>query len=363
MPWRGRYNTQAGKVALINACLSSLPMFLMGFYLLSMGTHAGFDKHRGAFYWNVADNKRKYRLVKWDLICKPKSLGGLGIINILVVNKCLIIKWWWKIMTTTSDKPLWLNILKAKYFPNSSSTLARASGASQFWKDLVKLRPTFQSLVKFVVHNGRSTRFWLDWWCGSTMLANAFPVLFSYYPDHEISIFSSNNWDLQHRRSLSPEELVDWQRLVAFFPVLSEGEDLVVWPHSPSGRFSVKSLYGKLISGTTTSKFKWIWRARIPPKIKIFLWQAFKGRLLAADQIRERNGPARSAVHYAIPWRTRTIFSLSVCWLSWFGAVLGRGFRGLGLLPPSLSFGSSPMAWLGSLSGYFGLVWGRFVGP
>nr|XP_020153511.1 uncharacterized protein LOC109738821 [Aegilops tauschii subsp. strangulata] len=75
LPWRGRYNTNAGKVALINACLSSLPMFLMGFYLLSAGTHAGFDKHHGAFYWNAADNRRKYRFVKWKSMCRPKNLG------------------------------------------------------------------------------------------------------------------------------------------------------------------------------------------------------------------------------------------------------------------------------------------------
>ena len=84
LPWRGHYNSQAGKVALTNACLSSLPMFLMGFYLLSGGIHAGFDKHRGAFYWNSTDNKRKYRMVKWDLICRPKCMGGLGIINTMV---------------------------------------------------------------------------------------------------------------------------------------------------------------------------------------------------------------------------------------------------------------------------------------
>ena len=28
-----------------------------------------------------------------------------------------------------------------------------------------------------------------------------------------------------------------------------------------------------------------------PPKIRIFLWQAFRGRLPSADQIRKRNGP------------------------------------------------------------------------
>ena len=66
---------------------------------------------------------------------------------------------------------------------------------------------------------------------------------------------------------MGPAELDDWQRLVAFLPVLSE-EDSVTWPHSSSGKFSVKSLYSRLSSGSPTSRFKPIWDARIPPKIK-----------------------------------------------------------------------------------------------
>lgn len=53
-----------GEVTLINAYLSFLPMFIMGFYRLTDGTHTSFDEHRIAFYWNVADNKKKYRLLK-----------------------------------------------------------------------------------------------------------------------------------------------------------------------------------------------------------------------------------------------------------------------------------------------------------
>ena len=131
LPWHGRYNTNAGKVALINACLSSLPMFLMGFYLLSAGIHAGFDKHRGAFYWNAADNKRKSRLVKWKLMCRPKNLWGLGIINTMVMNKCLLIKWWWKIISSGAGS-LWYSILKAKDFPHSSLMFEVARRGSQF---------------------------------------------------------------------------------------------------------------------------------------------------------------------------------------------------------------------------------------
>ena len=66
---------------------------------------------------------------------------------------------------------------------------------------------------------------------------------------------AANGWDLDFRRSLSPEEFEDWQRLTAVFPSLSTNMDLVIWPHSSPGRFSVKSLYSKLIGGTPTNKF------------------------------------------------------------------------------------------------------------
>ena len=121
---------------------------------------------------------------------------------------------------TLEERPFWLSILKAKYFPSSSPMFASASGGSQFWRQLVKVRPIFRSLVKFVVRNGKSTRFWLDWWVGDTTLAAAFPALFSYSDDPEISIFelSVQGWVLDFRRSLSPVELEDWQRLTACFP-------------------------------------------------------------------------------------------------------------------------------------------------
>ena len=320
LPWRGRYNTQAGKVALTNSCLSSLPMFLMGFYLLSSGVHNGFDKHRGAFYWNAADNKRKYRMVRWDIICRPKAKGGLGIINTRVMNNCLMIKWWWKIMTL-EELPPWLSILKAKYFPSSSPMFAPAAGGSQFWHQLVKVRPIFRSLVKFVVRNGKSTRFWLDWWVGDSTLVVAFPVLFSYCDDTEVSIFelSARGWVLDFRRSLSPEELEDWQRLTACFPLLSEEEDAVVWPLSSSGRFSVKSAYSKLIPGGRPVKFKHVWSARIPPKIKIFLWQAVRSKLPAADQIKKRNGPGsdRCVLCGALENTEHIFFHCSLAKLMW----------------------------------------------
>lgn len=112
----------------------------------------------GAFYWNSADNRSKYRLVKWQSICRPKTHGGLGILNTSIMNKCLIIKWWWKIVSSGSDS-LWYSLLKGKNFPNCNPLFASPSGGSQFWRDLVKVRDDFRAHVKFVVGNGTSTRF------------------------------------------------------------------------------------------------------------------------------------------------------------------------------------------------------------
>lgn len=132
-----------------------------------------------------------------------------------------------------------------------------------------------------------------DWWTGDGPLSVSFPVLFSFVASPWISIaeLSTRQWDLGFHRALSPVEPEDWHRLAALFPSLPDSADVVSWPYSPSGGFSVKSCYHKLLVGPVVSGFHGVWKARIPLKIKIFMWQAIRGRLPAADQIKKRNGP------------------------------------------------------------------------
>jgi hypothetical protein len=37
-------------------------------------------------------------MVKWDIIYQPKDVGGLGIKNIDLQNKCLLSKWLFKLI-------------------------------------------------------------------------------------------------------------------------------------------------------------------------------------------------------------------------------------------------------------------------
>ena len=41
------------------------------------------------------EGKRDH-LVRWDVVCKPKEIGGLGFENISLRNLALLGKWLWK---------------------------------------------------------------------------------------------------------------------------------------------------------------------------------------------------------------------------------------------------------------------------
>jgi hypothetical protein len=90
-PWQGLLLASAGRLELTNSCLSSLPMFAMGIYLLHMGTHKAIDSPRARFFWEGAGNRRKYHMVDWPTICKPKEFGRLGVLNTRLMNEALML--------------------------------------------------------------------------------------------------------------------------------------------------------------------------------------------------------------------------------------------------------------------------------
>jgi hypothetical protein len=57
--------------------------------------------------------KKKYHLVKWVKITKPKSKGGLGIKDLRRMNISLLCKWWWKAETGSG---VWQDIIRKKIY-------------------------------------------------------------------------------------------------------------------------------------------------------------------------------------------------------------------------------------------------------
>jgi hypothetical protein len=50
LPWKGKHMSSGARLTLTNSCLSSLPTYTMGFYLLPLGTHRLMDGVRSKFF-------------------------------------------------------------------------------------------------------------------------------------------------------------------------------------------------------------------------------------------------------------------------------------------------------------------------
>lgn len=129
-------------------------------------------------------------------------------LNPRVVWVLLILLWWTNVLSLSSGGGfLLLNLTPSSLRPlepNISSIAARCS------RLLLEI-DDFRAHVKFLVGNGSSARFWLDWWMGDDPVSVRFSAVF-YFSNPHISILglAENNWDMGLRRTLSREELGQW---------------------------------------------------------------------------------------------------------------------------------------------------------
>ncbi|XP_051221392.1 uncharacterized protein [Lolium perenne] len=299
-PWQGLYLGAAGRLELTNSCLSSLPLFAMSMYLLHDGTHKAMDRPRSRFFWEGVGDKRKYHMVDWATVCKPKVLGGLGVMNTKSMNIALMVKWIWKLYQGAEG--LWADLIRAKYLRGRDLYVGEVpTHGSQFWNAIQKVKWHFKLGAKHRVRNGRRTYFWTDW------VLDGVP----------------GEWRLRFRRQFGLAETVEWDNLcreVQGLP-LSTDDDEVSWALEPSGIYSTSSVYARLAQGAATASFKDVWRTRVPPKIKVFLWQLIRGRLPSGEQLLKRHGPSNGMCALCGAWEdcNHIFFTCPLARLMWAG--------------------------------------------
>jgi hypothetical protein len=71
---------------------------MMSFFETPTGVLAKLDAIRSRFFQQGGHHKKKYGVAKWQIICQPKELGGLGVANLAIKNICLLIKWLYKLL-------------------------------------------------------------------------------------------------------------------------------------------------------------------------------------------------------------------------------------------------------------------------
>ncbi|MCI08605.1 RNA-directed DNA polymerase (Reverse transcriptase), partial [Trifolium medium] len=199
--WGNKYVSLGGRIVLINAVLSAIPIFYLSFMKMPVKVWKEVVKIQRKFLWGGLSKKNRTCWVKWDDICKSKQEGGLGIRDLRLVNISLLTKWRWKLLS--QDNEVWKEVVAAKYGGNIIGKVnpgqERAVGmSSKWWLDICNLDKNSDWFTRAVVKrvgNGSYTKFWTDIWVEDQALCVRFPRLYSISIQKESSINNMGRWD------------------------------------------------------------------------------------------------------------------------------------------------------------------------
>jgi hypothetical protein len=156
----------------------------------------------------------------------------------------------------------------------------------------MKVRDYYFAGRKVILNGGDLVRFCIDPWLDNAALCDSYPALFDICQgqDWTLERVIGSNCVIPFRRRLSPEMVVHWEYIVMHAKLNHKAgvPDAVSWRLNANGIYSTKSMYQFLERNLAGSHNKWIWKSKIPLKIKIFLWQIFQNAILTRDNLKKR---------------------------------------------------------------------------
>ena len=223
--------------------------------------------------------------------CAFREFVSSLIKNIHRQNISLLCKWLWKLET---KQGLWQTIVHAKYVKDKPLPVVKIKvNDSPCWKEILRLRDIYYAGRRVVLHNGGGCLLWKDsFGPNKTPLMRRFPEIYGICQDQDCTVkfLVDKNFVLSFRRQVTGVLLNQWNMVVDYIKglQLSEAGDEVKWSLTKNGIFSTRSVYSFLENSVAGPNCWWIWKAKLPLKIQIFMWQAFQDAILTRDNMRKR---------------------------------------------------------------------------
>jgi hypothetical protein len=156
----------------------------------------------------------------------------------------------------------------------------------------MKIRAFYLKGRQITTKCGDKSRFWLDSWVNERPLCTIDPELYEICDDKFILVKDARikNWQLSFRRWLNNENEIRWISLCCDCEnfEFQDSPDTVQWKWGGKKTFTVKSMYNSLSNNISGPNMQHSWKAKIPPKIKIFMWLLENKALLTKDNMIKR---------------------------------------------------------------------------
>ncbi|KAL9665841.1 hypothetical protein QQ045_000162 [Rhodiola kirilowii] len=186
--WKCSNLSMAGRLVLVKAVLSNLPVYYASLFKMPVQVVAQLERLQRSFLWGSSDKGRKIHYVKWEKVQKPKPFGGLGIQGMAEKNSSLLARWWWRLVSSRDG--LWRKMILEKYIIKDCHNLKemefKVLNTSKSWRDILgvvkensEVGLAFREGTNVKLGKGNMLRFWEDTWLGDSPLKVQYKKLWS----------------------------------------------------------------------------------------------------------------------------------------------------------------------------------------
>jgi hypothetical protein len=136
--WNASLLSQAGRLVLIQSVLCSMGTHIFAAMTPTSSFFRSFQSLAASFFWGSKGDDRRHHWVSWNVICRPKVEGGLGLRNPKDICSAFACKLWYRF---ASNDSLWAKFLHAKYRRLAPAGYSGTpSFASETWKHMQSVK-------------------------------------------------------------------------------------------------------------------------------------------------------------------------------------------------------------------------------
>ena len=145
--------TQGGKLQLLNSVISSMPIYFLCSLHIPAGIIKQLERIQRQCLWRKYGQDSGKSLDSWELVCRPRNKGGLGILNLQLQNQALLMKHLNKFYN--KEVVPWVSLVWNTYYHERVPHATELCG-SFWWKDVAKFMDSFVAVSQIKLGIGES---------------------------------------------------------------------------------------------------------------------------------------------------------------------------------------------------------------
>jgi hypothetical protein len=195
VPYMGKHVTMAGRGTLVKSVLTRIVIYFATVLDIPMEVLMKIDSMRRVFLWAACDKVTGGKCkVNWEMVCKPKKFGGLGILNLKKFASALRMRWLWS--KWSEDPKPWVGL----------GTPCNAHDKELFGKATI-----------VTIGNGEKASFWDASWLQGLAPKDIAPLIFDLSKKRKCSVkkaLENDFWvsQINMQTGLSVEHIVQFSK-------------------------------------------------------------------------------------------------------------------------------------------------------